>query len=527
MPPEHRTASESPSIDASLTRREILRRGAVAPLAGAAALSAAPATRAVRTRRDDGSVPKNIIWMVSDGMSAGVPTMAEPFSRLLRGRETAWSRLSRQEEGVRHGLLETGSLCSMVTDSAAASTAWSSGTSVFNGSLNVLPDGTELTPLAPLVREKGKAVGLVTTTKITHATPAGFAAIAANRDDEQDIAPQYLDLVDVALGGGQKFFDPKRRKDGMDAYEPYRSAGYAVCTKRDELLAARNADRILGCFRDDHLPYTIDQHHRPEEHADVPTLAEMSKVALDLLDRKPGGSFLMIEGGRIDHAAHDNDPAGILWDQLAFDDAIAAVLEHIEGRDDTLLVITTDHGNANPGLNGMSSRYMGSDAAFERLAAITMSFESMYAALKREQGEGPISNDLVADFLLEHAGFVPDKEEQSAIADCLAGRSFRDLHRQDRGIVGALGQTFANHTGVGWTGVTHTSDWGLLLATGPGSERFGRQMSHAEAHRAIADLWSIAHRNPAMSPDAARRFLASVPARRRHGRESDGLLAHV
>src|SRR5690606_14792938 len=105
---------------------------------------------------------------------------------------------------------------SPVTDSAAAASAWGSGSRIFNWAMNMLPDGRALTPIAPLAKRAGRAVGLVTTTRITHATPAGFAAAAPSRNLEDDIAPQYLDVVDVLLGGGRRHFDSAQRRDKRD-----------------------------------------------------------------------------------------------------------------------------------------------------------------------------------------------------------------------------------------------------------------------------------------------------------------------
>jgi alkaline phosphatase len=137
---------------------------------------------------------KNVIFMVSDGMSLGVPSLAEPFSKLVRQRPTAWYQLAQSRE-VSHGLFETASLNSLVTDSAAASSAWNSGSRVFNHYINVLPDGTQLVPLGPLAQQAGRKVGIVTTATVTHATPAALLVAQADRNSEQEIARQFLHLA--------------------------------------------------------------------------------------------------------------------------------------------------------------------------------------------------------------------------------------------------------------------------------------------------------------------------------------------
>ena len=119
-----------------------------------------------------GAAPRNIIWMVSDGMSPGVLPLADRLSRIVRGKGLVWHGLLSRPECA-HGLMDMASLTSMVTDSSAASSAWGSGTRILNGMVNTLPDGTKLTPLAEIAHAGGKRVGLVTTATVTHATPAG------------------------------------------------------------------------------------------------------------------------------------------------------------------------------------------------------------------------------------------------------------------------------------------------------------------------------------------------------------------
>jgi alkaline phosphatase len=352
----------------------------------------------------------------------------------------------------------------------------------------------------------------VTTTTITHATPAGFAAVTPNRDDQNTIATQYLDLVDVALGGGRDHFDSAKRKDRVDLYDRYRQAGYAVCTTRDELRRAGRASKILGCFSHGHMPFSIDQVHRPEDHADVPTLAEMARTALEALGRGDDGFLLQIEGGRVDHAAHANDAAAMLHDQLAFDDAIGEVLAFVKDNPQTLVVITTDHGNANPGLNGMGSRYRDSTACFERIAGITASFATIHGDLVRAGGEDRSpSAEAVIEVVSAHAGFDLTADEAEAIARVTAGGRLEDLHKHHRGIVGALGQAFGNHIGIGWIGTAHTSNHAPTLAIGPGSDRFATLMHHTEVFAILTSLLGVRHTNPRMTAETARRFEALAP----------------
>ena len=493
-----------------MTRRTLLSGGAVIPLLPAFWPNGKEQPVISSGRRPKPKAP-NIIFMVSDGMSAGVPMLAEPFSQLVRGTGTHWHALAK-DAATAFGYLQTDSLSSMVTDSSAASSAWSSGSRVFNGALNVLPNGMRLTPIGRLAKRAGKALGLVTTTTVTHATPAGFAAVQPSRDDQDAIALDYLDVVDVALGGGNTHFAASLRRDRRDVYAAYRQRGYRVCTTRDELRDARGAQRLLGCFSDGHMPYTIDQLNQAARYRHVPTLAEMTAIALETLSAAGEGFLLQIEGGRVDHAAHANDAAAILWDQLAFDDAVGVALEFLADHPDTLLVITTDHGNANPGLNGMGARYAESTRCFERLAPVTGSFDTIHAAMQEiRDGEHMISPAHAAQIVQRYTDITITDEEAAAIAHVINGGHNTDLHRHHRGIVGALGQTLANHTGIGWTGTTHTADLALTLTVGAARERFAGLRHHTDVFTILTSLMGINHINPSMSADEARRYVARAP----------------
>lgn len=184
-----------------------------------------------------------------------------------------------------------------------------------------------LKTLYELFADIGWKRGLVTTTEITHATPAGFAANVDNRDTGTAIAVQYLERkVDVLLGGGKNFFDPAKRKDKRNLKKDFLSAGYVVMETQDELKAAPNDQRWLGTFAASHLPYTIDHLASPKLVATVPTLAVMTRAALDWLG-KENHFILQVEGGLVDHACHNCDAASALRDMIAFDEALEACLE--------------------------------------------------------------------------------------------------------------------------------------------------------------------------------------------------------
>lgn len=464
-----------------LPRRDFLRAG----LAGGALLLSGEshARSAPPQRRGEGNRPaRNIIFMVSDGMSLGTLTMADLYQRTHHGRSTRWIDLYRRSD-VRRALIDTSSASSPVTDSAAASSAWGCGHKVLNGSVNVDPTGRPRTPIMHLARAAGLGTGLVTTATVTHATPAGFAAQAVTRTDEDGIARQYLDLgVDVLLGGGTKFFDGTQRADGVDLFAAYATAGYRVARDRAALLnRTTRADRLLGVFAEGYLPFSLDHRAEPALVASVPTLAEMTRAGLAHLAAHPGGFLLQVEGGRIDSAAHANDIGGLIHDQLAFDDAIGEVLEFVSERDDTLVVVTTDHGNANPALNGSGGNfdsrggsYGDTKACFDRVAQFRRTNSWVMSGLDADSPEAHVRERVLEATQIELA---PDELD-------MLRRALRHEHSEGYRVRNAplitLAQILANYTSVGWTGTQHTADFAEFAAFGPGTESIGGMMQNTD-----------------------------------------------
>lgn len=466
------------------TRREFLKIGAAGAALGGVSLTPTDAAVAASKRPIHGVMPRNVIFMVSDGMSVGVPSLAEPFSQLVRNRPTHWGSLSKVS-GTVHGHIDMAALDSLVTDSAAAASSWATGSRVNNGSINTLPDGTTLTPIGVLAKDTGRRVGLVTSTRVTHATPAGFASCVPSRSMEQEIAPQYLDVVDVLLGGGEAYFD----EDLRAAYE---RSGYQMFFDRQGLVTVRGmSERVLGIFSRSHFPYVIDTRQLPVARQSVPSLAEMTRAALLSLASSERGFLLMVEGGRVDHAAHANDAAALMWEQLDFDDAIGVVLEYVKERDDTLVLLTSDHANANPGLNGMGSGYRGSTPAFHRLSHVTASFSSIERSLLNAADP-----ESIIEVLSRHTRIEIDAREAAVLHEVAQSRPVPELNRSLSSLRGQLGQVLGNYTGVTFTSVYHTADWVMSMAVGPGSDRFAGLLRNTDVYTHLAGLMEITHRNP-------------------------------
>jgi alkaline phosphatase len=450
--------------------------GSFAALAGPRSSAQAPAGAGKKVR--------GVIFMVSDGMSPGVLTLGEAWSRLTRNSGTRWWNLMNDRMAAR-GLMDTASASSLVTDSAAASTSWGGGERVNNGSINVRPDGRALVPLAHALGKKGVRIGLVSTATITHATPAGFAAVASERGQEEEIATQYLKTVDVLLGGGSGYFSKDDRPDKRDLSGEFAAAGYDVVGNRDAMLAAKSS-KLLGTFSRGHIPFSIDRAASDEMKRTVPTLTEMATAALDRFLAGDRPFLLQVEGARIDHAAHRNDIGALLQEQIAFDDALTHVLTATAGRDDILVVVTSDHGNANPGLNGTGGGYRKTDGLFKSITKQKVSYEVLFTEWTKLAR--PDDKEAMKGLVSERLGFDAEDKEITALLDVFAKKPIIEWNEQLAKPEGLLGQFQGNHTGIGWTGTSHTSDPTLISAFGPQCDRFTGMIRNSDVYGHLIEM---------------------------------------
>ncbi len=275
--------------------------------------------------------PRNIIFMIGDGMSNSIVSAA----RIKKGGVSGLLNLDRMPV---IGLVRTSSASHLITDSAAAATAMASGFKTYNGAIGVNAEGQKVLSILEAGMSRGLAAGLVATSPITHATPASFGSHVARRSEGTRIAEGLLaNKIDILLGGGYGFFIPKSREgsyreDELDLIEEARKIGYTVCRTREELTAAPDG-KVLGLFARSSMTT------EPPE----PALAEMTSEALRRLEGRKEGFFLMVEGSQIDYAAHDVDQAKTLDQMLKFDEAIRIALAFAEKDGRTLVVVTADH----------------------------------------------------------------------------------------------------------------------------------------------------------------------------------------
>lgn len=335
------------------------------------------------------AAPKNVIFFLGDGMGMTTMTAARIYSVGEDGELT-------MDTLPETAFVKTFSNDAQVTDSAPSMAAYMTGVKMNNEVISMTTNtiavppvadangnmlgnncgnsnGTPVTTLAEIAKGKGLSVGVVTTTRITHATPATTYAHICHRDLENDIAAALVpggtgfnpalgsNGLDVVLGGGSQHFKTAanggKRADGRDLIAEMQAKGYSYATNATELNAIdpTKVSRLFGLFKASHMSYDLDRAATAE-----PSIAEMTTKAMDVLaSNNPKGYFLMVEGGRIDHALHETTAKKALQDTVAFDNAIKAAIDKARINDpqlqNTTIVVTADHDHTLV-LNGYAKR---------------------------------------------------------------------------------------------------------------------------------------------------------------------------
>lgn len=269
---------------------------------------------------------KNIIFLVGDGTGLAQITSGQ---YALVGPD---GLLHLQTMPVT-GFVKTHSSDNLITDSASGATAYSCGLKTYNGAIGVNPDEVPCKTILELAEEQGLSTGLVSTSSITHATPASFAAHQPQRSMQMQIAEDFLDSgTEVFLGGGVEWFSGEMRSDSLDLLSQFEASGYELLFNESD-LANSTSERVLGLFADDGM----------ERNEGEPTSEMMTQKALDILSQNEDGFFLMVEGSQIDWAGHGNDTEYLLREVEDFDNAVKAALDFALQDGETLVILTADH----------------------------------------------------------------------------------------------------------------------------------------------------------------------------------------
>ena len=286
--------------------------------------------------------PKNIILLISDGMSL---TQVSTY-RLLKGGPN--ERIAVDKFPV-SGIVLTHSENAIVTDSASSATAFSTGRKTNNGALGLDEDNKILENFTEIIDRYGYVSSLISTSEITHATPAAYASHVDLRWKTDEISLQMMESnVMTILGGGRHFFLPEdlggKRSDGLNLLEQMESSRM-VMTEKKELDSFDHSDlgKVVGLFADE----ALRDKDKPENHVFEPSSSEMLNFAINRSEKfnENGckGFFIMLEGSQVDWAGHANDLNYLKREMQDFDEAVELALDYATQNPDTLVIATADH----------------------------------------------------------------------------------------------------------------------------------------------------------------------------------------
>ncbi|MDP1508645.1 alkaline phosphatase [Paenibacillus sp. CMAA1739] len=400
---------------------------------------------------------KNVIILIPDGMANDATALA----RWYKGS-------SLTLDSMASGMVRTHSADAPIADSAPAGTAFATGHKSHTGYVGVLPDeatmpgqqpiaaGEAKKPVASILEASklaGKSTGIIATSEIMHATPADFTAHYPDRKNYDALSMQQAyNGVDVVLGGGGKFLEPVGRKDGQDVIAQIKDQGYDYVTT-PEGLKNSTSSKLWGSFSPEALAYDLDR-----DAAKEPSLAEMTTKAIDVLSKNDKGFFLMVEGSKVDWAAHANDPTGIISDVLSFDEAVKVALDYAKQNQNTVVVAVTDHGNGGLtiGSSDTTSNYDKTPLAsfIDPLKKAKLTGEGLEAKLNADRSN-------IKEALSTYFGITDlTDEEVKTIKDAKEGSMNY-----------AVGPIISKRANIGWTTGGHTGGDVVLYTYAPNGDR--------------------------------------------------------
>jgi alkaline phosphatase len=476
-----------------------------------------------------GAEPKNVILLIGDGMGPQAVGLAIYYN-LFRNGPGKPLNLEKLMAAGNTGYCLTYQYGTVVTDSASAATALASGVKTRDAIIGKDHDGRTMKSLVDIALQAKKSVGVISNTRMTHATPAAFYAHVVHRDQENEIAAQLIERGDlqVAFSGGAQHFIPEgtkveehpdlkgmakeagwgssRRKDKRDLIAEAKKNGYRVVSTEEQLqnLDARSTAKALGLFSASGFPSAIDR--QPQHRTGVPTLSRMTEKALEILKKNPEGFFLMVEGGQVDWVAHGNDVASVLQEMLELDEAVGTIMKFTEAAPGTLVVVTADHDTGGlaiaytshhppgpvklPTGETWKTKYNFADGnIFEKMAKQKKSFQKMAidskgdpAALKRE-----VEQNSAFTMTLEQSAALLTRDQKGTFSPT---KDFPEFYVYGAGNPSALmGRFFGKEMNTAWAVGTHTHTPVMIFGMGPGAERFRGLIDNTWVPQIIAQGW--------------------------------------
>ena len=443
---------------------------------------------------------KYVFYFIGDGMGICQVFGTELFMNL--SEDDRDEKLAFTSFPVK-SIITTHSASSLVTDSAAAGTALACGAKTNNDMLGVDPEGAELISLADLAKHEGYATGVVSNVAVNHATPGAFYAHQSDRLDYEAISRDLLD-ANMDFIGGATFLVSKNAEQGAEWWKrACRKAGIHVCHTADEVRRTESGRIVM--LSDDlqgpSLRYAIDRTDSDME------LSDLTTAAIDFLDRNAKkGFFLMIEGGKIDYACHDNDAATLFQEVADFNRSVKIALEfYRQHPDETLIVVTADHETGGMALGtGHYKLNLGI------LANQIASEESLTAEMQRLRTEtgNRVSWDAIQDLLTKKLSFwneVPMNQEQYRNLQTLYENTFCKesemvvgLYSRNERLAASAVHLLNRKAMIGWSSRSHSGAPVPLFALGAGAEHMGTCRDNTDVPKAIAQAMGLHGSDPVL-----------------------------
>jgi alkaline phosphatase len=397
---------------------------------------------------------RNVILLIADGCSAAHFTLTRWYN--------GGGPLAMDEWTC--GLLRTYGANTPLTDSAPAATAFATGFKSFTGFVGVLPEKAAMWGIDPVqgadaesrplvtvleaARLAGKATGIAVTCELPHATPAAFSAHDVSRKDfEAIIEQQVYDGIDVVLAGGAMYLQPQNRRDGEDLTAVLRRKGYQLVNSREEMLGVRSG-RVWGLFAREDLANDLDRPARE------PSLAEMTAKAIALLQRDPKGFFLLVEGSKIDWAAHDNEPVGVVSETLAFNRAVETAIAFARRDGETAVIVVSDHGCGGLSIGELEANRLEERPALSALIApLRRASHTAEGVEKVLLAAADLSAAAIRARIGKEYGLELREDELARVQTYFAKR------RPDQfGLASIIGPILSRAAYLGWTTDGHTGE---------------------------------------------------------------------
>lgn len=375
---------------------------------------------------------KYVFYFIGDGMGFNHVSLAEYWLGYTQGvfdsRPLSFSQFPVLGWAVTH------SESNLITDSAAAGTALSTGTKTKNGMLGTAPDSTALKSIAYKIHDAGYKVGISSTVGINHATPGAFYGHSASRSDYYSIASEIPSTGFEFFAGGGAIESNGEDGDETSVYEAIEDSGYVIAEGMDDFADKKDEAGKMMLLQENgrlktELPYAIDMKDTDMTHADLVS------ASIDFLyEEDCPGFFIMSEGGKIDWASHGNDTKAVILETLSLSDAVAEAVEFYNAHpDETLIIVTADH----------------------ETGGLTLSWEKGYDLLLDKLEEIHCSKDMVSEEEREHMNDV------------------------------------SHEAHIGWTTGDHSGANVPVFAIGAGSTLFSGRMDNTEIPKKICEAMGI------------------------------------